>query len=138
MSKPHAWVVQCNECGCIVTCRAADPQAHMQDPEPRPTCRLLVTCSCCWTAWLYPPEAMFNGEPAPSPECFKRARQSARTENAKLIAAAVIAGIRLNKRGNQERASGARKNQRQFEIGRDDRHKNEELAVLNFRYNERC
>src|SRR5437773_295683 len=78
-------------------CRAADPQAHMQDPEPRPICRLLVTCSCCWTAWLYPPEAMFNGEPAPSPDCFKHARQSARTENAKLIAAAVIAAIRLNR-----------------------------------------
>jgi hypothetical protein len=36
-------------------------------------------------------------EPAPSPECFKRARQSARTENARLIAAAVIAAIRLNR-----------------------------------------
>jgi hypothetical protein len=40
---------------------------------------------------------MFNGEPAPSPECFRRASQSARTENAKLIAAAVIAAIRLNR-----------------------------------------
>jgi len=97
MSKPRAWVVQCNECRCIVTARAEDPQAHMQEPEPRPTCRLLVTCSCCWTSWLYPPEALFNGSPAPSPECFKRARQSARTENAKLIAAAVIAAIRLNR-----------------------------------------
>src|SRR6266446_7048069 len=83
MSCPRAWVVQCNECCCIVTARTEDPQAHMQDPEPRPTCRLLVTCSCCWTSWLYPPEAMFNGSPSPSPECFKRARQSARTENTK-------------------------------------------------------
>lgn len=65
--------------------------------EPRPTCRLLVTCSCCWISWLYPPEALFSGSPAPSQECFKRARQSARTENAKLIAAAVIAAIRLNR-----------------------------------------
>lgn len=97
MSGPKAWVVQCNECGCIVTARAEDPQAHMQNPEPRPSCRLLVTCSCCWTSWLYPPESMFNGSPAPSPECFKRAQQSARTENAKLIAAAVIAAIRLNR-----------------------------------------
>jgi hypothetical protein len=77
--------------------RAEDPQAQLQDPEPRPACRLLVAGSCCWTSWLYSPEAMFNGSPAPSPECFKRARQSARTENAKLIAAAVIAAIRLNR-----------------------------------------
>ena len=97
MHGPRAWVVQCNECGCIVTCRAEDPQAHLQDPEPRPACRLLVTCSCCWTSWLYPPEAMFNGSPAPSPECYRRARNSARTENAKLIAASVIAAIRLNR-----------------------------------------
>jgi hypothetical protein len=40
---------------------------------------------------------MFNASPAPSPECFRRARHSARTENAKLIAAAVIAAIRLSR-----------------------------------------
>lgn len=40
---------------------------------------------------------MFNGSPAPSPECYRRARNSARTENAKLIAASVIAAIRLNR-----------------------------------------
>src|SRR5436190_3537860 len=97
MSGPRAWVVQCNECGCIITARAEDPQAHMQHPECRPTCRLLVTCSCCWTAWLYPPEAMFNGSPAPSPNCAKRARSQGRSENAKLIAAAMIAAIRLNR-----------------------------------------
>lgn len=97
MPGPRAWVVQCNECGCIVTARAEDPQAHLQEPEPRPTCRLLVTCSCCWTAFLYRPEDFFNGSPAPSPECHKRARNSARTENAKLIAASLIAAIRLNR-----------------------------------------
>lgn len=40
---------------------------------------------------------MFNGSPAPSPECYRRARNAARTENAKLIAASVIAAIRLNR-----------------------------------------
>lgn len=40
---------------------------------------------------------MFNGSPAPSPECYRRARTGARTENAKLIAASVIAAIRLNR-----------------------------------------
>jgi len=40
---------------------------------------------------------MFNGSPAPSPECYRRTRNSARTENAKLIAASVIAAIRLNR-----------------------------------------
>jgi hypothetical protein len=89
--------VQCSECGFIVTARAEDPQAHLQDPEPRPTCRLLVTCSCCWTAWLYTPEKMFNGSPCPSPECHKRERLQGRSDNAKLIAAAIIAAIRLNK-----------------------------------------
>ena len=90
-------MVQCTECGCIVTARAEDPQAHMQDPEPRPNCRLLVTCSCCWNAFLYSPEKMFDGTPAPSPECHRRARLAARTENARLIAAALIAAIRLNR-----------------------------------------
>jgi hypothetical protein len=40
---------------------------------------------------------MFNGSPAPSPDCAKRTRAEGRSENAKLIAAAVIAAIRLNK-----------------------------------------
>jgi hypothetical protein len=40
---------------------------------------------------------MFNGSPAPSPECYRRARNSARTENARLIAASLIAAIRLNR-----------------------------------------
>src|SRR5262249_34679365 len=85
-------------CKCpAVSVPAMDPQAHMQDPEPRPTCRLLVTCPCCWTSWLYRPADLFNGSPTPSPDCFKRAGQSARTENAKLIAPAVIAAIRLNR-----------------------------------------
>jgi hypothetical protein len=49
------------------------------------------------SSWLYRPEDMFNGSLTPSRECFKRARRSARAENAKLIAAAVIAAIRLNR-----------------------------------------
>ena len=40
---------------------------------------------------------MFNAEPAPSPDCAKRVRTQGRSENAKLIAAAVIAAIRLNR-----------------------------------------
>jgi len=43
------------------------------------------------------PEHFFNGSPAPSPECHRKARAEARTESTKLIAAAVIAAIRLNK-----------------------------------------
>src|SRR5262249_60983564 len=70
---------------------------HVHVPGLGRRCRWPVTFPCCGTACLSPPEAMFNGDPAPSPECFKRARQSARTENAKLIAAAVIAAIRLNR-----------------------------------------
>src|SRR5947199_8158372 len=96
MAEARAWVVQCSECGCIVTCRAEDPQAHLQEPEPSPSCRLLVTCSCCWTAYLYKPVSMFNVSPAPSPDFAKRPRVEGRIENAKLIAAAVIAAIRLN------------------------------------------
>jgi hypothetical protein len=40
---------------------------------------------------------MFNGSPSPSPDCAKRTRAEGRSENAKLIGAAVIAAIRLNK-----------------------------------------
>jgi hypothetical protein len=68
----------------------------MQDREPRPICRLLVTApaagltgstilTTCSTA------ARFHLRNAPS------ARNSAGTENAKLIAASVIAAIRLNR-----------------------------------------
>src|SRR5579859_1517003 len=97
MAGSHEWVVQCTKCRCIITARAADPQAHMQEPEPRPTCRLLVTCSCCWSAFLYRPEHLFNGSPAPSPKCHRRSRAEGRAESTKMIAAAVIAAIRLNR-----------------------------------------
>lgn len=77
--------------------RAADPQAHLDAPEPPPKSNFLVTCSCCWSAHLYAPEKTFNGSPAPSPQCPVRAKQAGRNDSAKLIAVSIIAAVRLNR-----------------------------------------
>jgi len=104
---PEAWVVKCQKCGCTVNCRAIDPQAEHVQPEksePAPKDHVIVTCSCCWSAFRYRPSAIFKASPSPSNACPERRKmESLRNGSEKkpnaalLIAASVIAAVRLNR-----------------------------------------
>jgi len=97
---PTAWVVKCKKCGCIVTCRATDPQGDHAQPEksePAPQQALIVTCSCCWSAFRYEPDAIFKGSPAPNTSCERYRKAERKNNNALFLAASLIAAVRLNR-----------------------------------------
>lgn len=105
---PHAWVVRCKKCSCTITCRAVDPQTEHAEPEksePAPQHPVLVSCSCCWTAFRYIPTEVFKGQPSPSNTCGERRSEEASKNNQEekrssaviLIAASLIAAVRLNR-----------------------------------------
>lgn len=96
MSSP--WVVTCKSCGCIVTCFAVDPQAEHMRPEDTPPQRAaLVTCSCCWKTYRYSGDQIGRGAPAQNPACARRkdGGSGAKSEGALLVAASIVAAIRL-------------------------------------------
>lgn len=97
---PSAWVVNCRKCGCIVTCRATEPQTDHAEPEkaePAPQQALIVTCSCCWSAFRYDPDSIFKGSPAPNTSCDRYRRIEDKNNNALFLAASLIAAVRLNR-----------------------------------------
>lgn len=102
---PSPWVVSCTGCGCTITCFAIDPQAeHMRPQEgPPPQTSALVTCSCCWQTYRYVDKQINRGEPAPNPQCVKRRSKESKTDGAVLVAASVVAAIRL--RGQEVKPS---------------------------------
>lgn len=104
LALPTAWVVRCTGCGCTVTCQAIDPQAEHTEPErveaAAPRDSRVVTCSCCWQAYRYAASDIFRGEPKPSTRCAARKRignGDGKVDGALLVAASVIAAVRLNK-----------------------------------------
>jgi hypothetical protein len=108
LALPTAWVVKCKKCGCTVNCRAIDAQIEHADPEradPPPKDTVVVTCSCCWAAYRYNPAEVFKGPPGPSAKCqANRSASSANNNNKEarktsvlLIAASLIAAVRLNR-----------------------------------------
>jgi hypothetical protein len=105
---PHAWVVRCKKCSSTITCRAVDPQTEHAEPdksEPAPQHPVLVSCSCCWTAFRYSPTEVFKGQPSPSNTCSEHRSEEASKNNQEekrsnaviLIAASLIAAVRLNR-----------------------------------------
>jgi hypothetical protein len=66
---------------------------------------VLVSCSCCWTAFRYSPTEVFKGQPSPSNTCSEHrsgeasnnAHEEKRSNAVILIAASLIAAVRLNK-----------------------------------------
>lgn len=65
-------------------------------PEDTPPHRsALVTCSCCWKTYRYSGEQIARGTPAQSPVCGKRKGNGVRSEGALLVAASVVAAVRL-------------------------------------------
>lgn len=108
---PTAWVVKCKKCGCSVTCRAIDSQLEHAEPEkaePAPHETVNVTCSCCWTAYRCSPNEIFKASPVPSQICASARSGIGRNGNNKeaknnnsalLIAASLIAAVRMNREG---------------------------------------
>jgi hypothetical protein len=102
-SLPTAWVVRCKKCSCAVTCKAIDPQnehAEPQNAEPAPQRSVIVTCSCCWSAFRYDPASIFRGSPAPGSSCDRQRKDSKpdrKNETALFLAASLIAAVRLNR-----------------------------------------
>ncbi len=112
VALPAAWVVKCKKCGCTVTCRAIDSQLEHAQPEraePPPHDTVIVSCSCCWSAYRYSPNEVFKGSPVPSQNCASKRssagpnRNNSNNKEAKnsnsvlLIAASLIAAVRLNR-----------------------------------------
>ena len=106
MALPAAWVVRCKKCSCTINCRAIDPQSEHAQPDKAdqpPRESVIVTCSCCWSAFRYSPQEVFKAPPAPSGHCsgLKAAvtnNKDAREPNAGLlIAASLIAAVRLSR-----------------------------------------
>lgn len=104
---PEAWVVRCKKCSCTVNCRAIDPQTEHSNPElrdPAPRVHLVVSCACCWSPFRYAPTEIFKGHPARSPTCpvqkaanGTQARKDDKTNGAMLVAASLIAAVRLGR-----------------------------------------
>jgi hypothetical protein len=100
---PTAWVVRCKKCSCVVTCKAIDPQNEHSEPqneEPAPQRSVIVTCSCCWSAFRYDPASIFRGSPAPGSSCDRQRKDSKpdrKNETALFLAASLIAAVRLNR-----------------------------------------
>src|SRR5215472_9458537 len=104
LGLPKAWVVTCKKCGCTINCRAIDPQGEHSQPDkadPPPQDSVIVTCSCCWTAFRYSPAEVFKDSPGPSTNCCDRGRPSIKEEKKPdsviLLAASLIAAVRLNR-----------------------------------------
>jgi hypothetical protein len=104
---PQAWVARCKKCGCTVTCRALDPQTEHSEPEnaePPPAHLAIVSCSCCWSDYRYNSTEVFKGPPSPSSACLESRRRNTgngkndkKRNSAILIAASLIAAVRLNR-----------------------------------------
>jgi hypothetical protein len=103
LGLPKAWVVNCKKCGCTINCRAIDPQGEHSEPDkadPPPQDSVIVTCSCCWAAFRYSPVEIFKGSPGPSSNCYDRgkpAKEEQKPNAVLLIAASLIAAVRLNR-----------------------------------------
>ena len=110
LALPTAWLVKCKKCGCTINCRALHGQSEHADPEraePAPQDCVVVTCSCCWAAYRYNPADVFKGPPGPSASCQasrsanhannNNNKEARKTDSVLLIAASLIAAVRLNR-----------------------------------------
>ena len=67
---------------------------------------MIVTCSCCWSAYRYSPNEVFKAPPSPGTSCARNRSSGPNNNNNKeakspnsmlLIAASLIAAVRLNR-----------------------------------------
>jgi len=107
---PNALIIRCKKCSCTINCRANDPQTQQSDTarsKPPPQEPVIVSYSCCWSAFRYNPAEVFKGQPSPSNACSERRKIENASNNpndkenrqnaAILIDASFIAAVRLNR-----------------------------------------
>jgi hypothetical protein len=88
----------------VITCFAIDPQTeHMRRDHEPPETSALVTCSCCWQTYRYSGKQITRGAPTPNHHCARRKSIAPKTDGAVLVAASLVAAIRL--RGEEIRPS---------------------------------
>ncbi len=101
-----AWVVKCQGCTCVIVCRALDRQLEHSSPENvelHPAKAVVLTCCCCWKTFRYLPDHIYKDSPKPSDNCPERRRNGViaavqkKSDGALLIAASILAAVRLNK-----------------------------------------
>jgi hypothetical protein len=66
---------------------------HPSASPPRSSA--VVTSSCCWKAYRYKETQITRGAPKQNPSCARPAKREPNTNDAILIAASVVAAIRL-------------------------------------------
>jgi hypothetical protein len=79
---------------------------HMSPQDKPPQYSAVVTCSCCWQSFRYAGTQITRGMPKQNPECVSKkpiSGNGAKTEGAVLIAASIVAAIRL--RGDEVKPS---------------------------------
>jgi hypothetical protein len=92
----EAWVVTCTGCKCVITCFAIDPQLeHGQDKPGPPYQSAVVKCPCCGSSYRYAGESIVRGTSRANPLCRRKVQQRQPMDGALLVAASIVAAIRL-------------------------------------------
>jgi len=90
-----AWVVECPTCLCVIVAFARDPQLEHGKGEavlpPQSSC--VLECICCGSSYRYSKADFVQGTPKRNPACLRK--QSPKQDGALLIAASIVAAIRL-------------------------------------------
>jgi len=85
--------------------RSANRAREPDKSEPAPQHPVLVSCSCCWTAFRYNPTEVFKGQPSPGNTCPEHRsgegsnhnQEEKRSNAVILIAAYLIVAVRLKR-----------------------------------------
>jgi hypothetical protein len=90
----EAWVVECASCKCCILCFAIDPQTeHGRSENPPPQTSAVLSCPCCGSDYRYSGRDIVRGRPKRNPACLRK--QAPKQDGALLIAASIVAAIRL-------------------------------------------
>jgi hypothetical protein len=88
-------VVECATCHCVIVAFARDPQLEHGKSEallpPQSSC--VLECICCGSAYRYSGADFVTGTPKRNPACLRK--QAPKQDGALLIAASIVAAIRL-------------------------------------------
>ena len=95
----EAWVVECRGCKCIILACAIDPQEEHGQPKAliTPIASAVVTCPCCNADYRYAGDSIMRGRPTRNTACLRKqpARENGKLDGAVVIAASIIASIKL-------------------------------------------
>jgi hypothetical protein len=90
----EAWVVECADCKCVIVCFACDPQSeHGRNVVGPPGDSAVLQCLCCGSTYRYGAKDIGRGVLKRNPACLRK--QAPKPDGALLIAASIVAAIRL-------------------------------------------